>query len=419
MKIVFIQPTGDKFGHYGVYFSKLPQELALKGHNITVYTNNLNPHEFLKSPPKFKIIKAIHGYLKFRRVDENKIKNPVWYWFRYFFNSFVVTFLGLIWSRRDQAEIIYISDSEFFMASIALWLVPSKANVIMQVNASNFSYDEYPGGKIKKIYKAFQAKFFAYTAKRKISAFSVLGEWHVERLREQLSLPSNYFIKVIPDGGGNEDISLVSKSDARNYLNLNQSDKVFLFNGILRSDKGLEILADSIRSVLPKFNNVTFLIAGQPFDYSKKALEDLFKVDTVYKDRLRLIFEYIEEDKLPYYFGAADCLLLPYSSKYKGSTGPLMKAACTYNLPVIVSDVANMGLLTRKHNLGYVVKTECIDSLTSNILSFSNLKDTELDVIKENTANFGNKNSWSAMADRYILLFKNLKNGDKYECNNR
>jgi glycosyltransferase involved in cell wall biosynthesis len=286
----------------------------------------------------------------------------------------------------------------------------------MQVNASNFSFGEYPAGFIKKIYKSFQASIFSLTSKKRLAAFSVLGDWHVPRLREQLRLPERFCIEVIPDGGG-AGSKTVDRQVARSHLSIPTDHKVFLFSGIMRADKGLEYLAPTAKRILESFDDVTFVIAGQPFEYSEDDLGKLFYVKPGLQPRLRLILQYLPEEILPYYFSAADCLLLPYSTSYKGSTGPLMKAACTYKLPVIVSNVAAMGEITRENGLGLVVEPEDTDQLFAAIESMIKASQAELTVFADNTEAFGSQNSWSAMASRYEQLFKKLQNGDQNEPN--
>ena len=46
MRVLVVQPTGDKRGHYGLYTTKLAQALAKSGHDVTVCTNALEPSPY-------------------------------------------------------------------------------------------------------------------------------------------------------------------------------------------------------------------------------------------------------------------------------------------------------------------------------------------------------------------------------------
>jgi len=401
MKILLIQPTGDKYGHYGLYFCKVAQELAKLGHDVTIYTNKLDTKKFIDQEPLFVVLEYKKGKHPFENYELNKVSRPFAYWFNYFRLSFVITATGLKFAKSDKFDVVYISDAEFLMASTALVLYSNvRRPILMQVNASNFSFKEYSGSVVKKVYKAIQAYMFGKAVKKYIDGISVLGDWHIPRLRAQLKLSEDYKIYKIPDGA-TQLANLEPKPLAREKLGINHDVDLLLFLGILRIDKGLEVLAEAVQKLHRSGESFKLIVAGHPYDYSSRQIENLFWVDGQFKDRIRLDLNYIADENLSKYYTSADALILPYNSKYKGSTGPLMKGACTYGLPLILSDQGEMGSLARKHDLGYLFETENSDSLVDAIKAFLSSSINERIKKTKNAFELGQLNSWGHVAGAF------------------
>ena len=105
MKILFVQPTGDKRGHYGVYTVHLCQELARLGHKVTLFTNKIYPEKFLKEKILFEIIEAKSGKYSFSEFDEKKNQKPLFYIFGYLRNSFLILKAALEFLKKNNLRI--------------------------------------------------------------------------------------------------------------------------------------------------------------------------------------------------------------------------------------------------------------------------------------------------------------------------
>lgn len=416
MNLLIVQPTGDKFGHFGITTTMLSYELASLGHNVTVITNKLKVSNFIPSDKvNFNLIEVGNGKYCIEKFEREIAIHPIKYWYRYFLNSFLVLNAALKLNKQEKYDGIYITDCEFGTASLLLKIYSSNlAPVIMQINASNFSFNDYPGNFFKKLYKFFQKEFFRLVIGREIRAFSIFGSWHSSRLKNQLRIKSeNFPIRIIPDA-----VTYVSKSltliEARSKLGIKYTGNIFLFLGILRQDKGLEVLAEAINILKNEKKDFAVILAGFPFDYKESEIVSLFKIGQPDSKIIHHHLNYVSDDDIHHYYFAADCLLLPYNKKYKGSTGPLTKGACTYSMPVIVSDVSEMGRITSDYNLGFVFKPEDSIQLASQMNKFLSLTVDEKNSLKNNTIKFGKDNSWNAMAKRYEDLFLELRESAQY-----
>lgn len=408
MKILIIQPTGDKFGHYGTQLSNTAQALCKLGHEVLIYTNRLDASKYIGKDVIFDVVEYRDGRHEFNKFEINKVKSPFKYWLNYFFLSFVITYNGLKHGKEKEFDVIYISDAEFLMASIVLFLRRSnEIPIMMQINASNFSFSEYPGSIFKKSYKAFQTFFFRKALKKYVHGISILGEWHEARLRSQLKIRKSFQIFNIPDGAAPETEKL-GKADARAKISVEEEGDLLLFLGILRIDKGLEVLAEALRELSSRGRHVNVIIAGHPHDYNADVVRKLFHYGKDSPVKISLRLNYIDEKDLVNYYCAADALLLPYNSFYKGSTGPLMKGACTYGLPLIVSNQGQMGRLASIHNLGYLFETENPISLANTICKFLETDAEKRELIKESALDLGNKNSWDEIAGFFVAAFESL-----------
>ncbi len=407
MKLLLVQPTGDKYGHFGIYIARLAQELSVRGHDVTICTNRLDVTRFVREP-QFEVIEAKHGALAFEDIDREAKVKPLRYWFGYFRNSWSITRAALRLARERHFDAIYLTDAEFLMAALALKLYPGpKPPLLMQVNASNFSYAEYPGGRIKKIYKVVQREVFRSTLGKEVLAFSVLGEWHRPRLAAQLRLPHSFPIELIPDGGG-EYPEPIPRKAARQALGIEWEGDIFLFMGILRRDKGLEELSIALRSLWKKRKDFRVILSGFPFEYRREEVERMFAFGPSDTPIVRANFDYVPEEQVPSYFYSADSLVLPYNNKYKGSSGPLMKGACTFGLPVVVSDVSEMGSLAKKNGLGFVSKPADAIALEAALTSFLEAPPDVRAEIRSRALRLGEANSWPEMARKYETVFQSL-----------
>ncbi len=413
LRLLIVQPTGDKMGHYGIFTVRLSQALGRLGHAVTVCTNRLSPQLYLNEPPRFAIETVAAGRLAFGPFDEAMSRHPVYSYWGYYRNSYRITAAALALCRRREFDVIYITDAEFLVAALLLKAAARRSPagrpgrlppVVMEVSAANFSFADYPGLIIKKGYKVLQREVFRTTLGREIAACAVLSEWHQERLREQLRVPEGFPIEVIPEGGDAPDVP-PSKPDARRQLGIDFAGPVFLFFGIIRKDKGIETLLEAARYL----GGEEFRIIGTgfPMGYSDSEGTELVRRAGV-AEKVILRLGYVAASDVPVYFGAADALVLPYARSYRGGSGPLTKGACAYGRSVIATDVSGMGRVVERHAIGLVCPPESPEALAASMREFLSMPAEQVREMGERARALGRANSWDAMAERFSTLFSRL-----------
>jgi len=405
MRILVVQPTGDRMGHYGIYTAKLCQALGTRGHAVTLCTNRIHPERYIHEPPAFTVYEVDGGRLSFERYERQLSRFEPYYWWGHFKTSLRVASAALRLCRSQPFDAVYMSDVEFLMASLA-----AKRNrgavppIVIEVSAANFTFDTYPGSLSKRIYKVLQREVFRRTLGREIQAISILGEWHRERLRSQLRLRDDFPIVVIPDGAGDAGPA-IAQGEARDRLGITHAGPLLLFFGMLRRDKGIEGLIEAVSRV-PR-DDWRLLVAGFPMDYSVQEINTLVAKYRI-RDRVILRLEYISDGEVPLYYYASDGVVFPYASFYTGGSGPLMKGACTYGRPVIASDVSELGHLVHESHLGLLCKPDDPESLAACIRDFLGMPEDRKLRMAERALALGRANSWDAMAERFSQLFRAL-----------
>lgn len=396
MRLLIVQPTGDKRGHYGVYTARLCQALGRLGHDVTLCTNKLDVSRYLRDIPAFRLWEVANGRFGFERFDAVLQRAPLLYYWGYFRNSYAVSAAAVRLSQRERFDALVIMDAEFMTASLLLrWHRRTIPPVIMFLWATNFSFATYPGSVFKRAYKVLQRGVFRAALGHGIHALAVLDDWHRDRVRPQLGLPQEFPIAVIPDGA-DPSPDMPEKIVARQMLGLPTEAPLFLFFGVLRRDKGIESLLEAASSLMAE-REFTLVLAGWPMEYTAEQILQMVARWGL-RDRTVLRLAYVAERDVPAYFAASDALILPYAKTYTGGSGPLTKGACTYRRPVIATRVSGMGPLVERHRIGLVAEPENPRSLADKMREFLALSENDRETMAGNAARLAAANSWDVLA---------------------
>lgn len=208
----------------------------------------------------------------------------------------------------------------------------------------------------------------------------------------------------IPLGRPKPEPQALTRQQARQYLGLAMNDTVFLCFGVNHFWKSYEVIFQAVQG-LPR--NFKLLFVGKIlYNDAKTDPKQLAKKygwasNTVIADK------YIAEEEVPYYFYAADALILTYRKEFSGESSLLLHGS-QYTVPVIASDLGPMGEFVRRYNLGLTFAPEDHMSLRQAILSFLSLSEQEKQVFKGNLAEFTSTRSWEDTAKDYITLYQSL-----------
>ena len=173
-------------------------------------------------------------------------------------------------------------------------------------------------------------------------------------------------IHIIPHG--NFDFYLprqpMSKTDARQKLNLRETDKILLFFGYIREYKGLDLLLNTFSEIDTNRYHLKLIIAGQP---ESPVLHVKFKniIERINSDSILFIPEFIENDRIPDYFSACDLVVLPYKDiDHSG----IIHLAYSFGKPVIATDVGDFKETIIHGKTGFIVKKDNIKEFKEILL---------------------------------------------------
>lgn len=406
MKILFIQPTCDKQGHYGKYTLNLCQELARQGNEVTLFTNKAEPKKFLRDELLFRIVEHQGGAFSFGEFDAAKKGKPWMYFWGYYRNSFLILRAALRFAKKERFDIVQITDAEFGVLSLLLLWARKLPPVVLLIHAPNFSFFRYPGNVFFRLYKVFQRELLRLVLGKKISAIVSLGESHKKELQQQFRLKPDFPVRVIYDGAEPPAIFL-EKREARQKLGIDYEGTIFLLFGVLRKDKGIEYLFEA--ASLCQDEHFKILIAGSPFEYEPKEISDMVMRRGL-EDKVIVRLGYVPEEEVSLYFFAADCVVFPYRKIYTGGTGPLLKEAAMHKKPLIVSGVSEMGHLVEKRKMGLIAEPENAESLAQKMREFLCAPEGQRRQWGENA--FHAANTWEKMAKGYLGLYEQLISHD-------
>lgn len=381
MKVLLVDPFLT--GHHLIYAKKIIE--FLKQHNVEIYfmTND----SFNEEIENVKVIKIenISDKNKF-----SKIINQTRYYKEIlkYVNKYKIDIVHLLYLDNQTIPLIL---SLPYLNKIIL---KSKVCGTIHWYTNIIGY----GGLKRKI----KISIFNIL-KDKFHLFFVHGNHNKSMLKEYLKIKDEK-IAVIPYG--TDPYEGIDKRNCREKLGINEDEKVLLIFGGLRKDKGIDIFIESFKYL--QDNNFTVLIAGDNGEYYK-----LITLLNEYKNiRLINFNRFINDEEIPYMYGSADVLILPYRKIFSGQSGPLTLAA-KYGLPVIGTNVGEIGSTIEENDLGIVIEPEDPQMLAQAIREFFRMSREDIDKYGNQLKQYSIKNSWNVMSEKIYSYYFILKNDEK------
>lgn len=326
-----IEPVG---GHGGMdyYDSGLCEGLAAAGVDVTLYTCD-------ETPP------GTHSKMGFpyRRIYG---KDPAWLrGLRYARGSL----RALLDAKLGRARIAHFH--LFHVGPLELFNVLAARLLGMRVVTTAHDVQSF----VERLSVPWMVRA-AYRASNRIIAQSRVSE---RELRTVLGQPASR-IDVIPHGNY---LGLVGelppRQEARDRLGLPAEGRVLLFFGQIKEVKGLDVLIRAMPKLLAAHPDTTLLVAGKVWKDDFGRYEKQISALGI-ADNCALHIRYIPDYEVPYYYAAADAVVLPYRKIYQSG---VLLMAMSYGRPVVVSDIEGMTEVITDGANGYVFPREAAEGL--------------------------------------------------------
>jgi glycosyltransferase involved in cell wall biosynthesis len=227
----------------------------------------------------------------------------------------------------------------------------------------------------------------------------VHSEHNKKQLKEKYNIPINNIYVQIYGTLNFYKTKKISKTEAREKLNLKNSDKILLFFGTIRDYKGLDVLLKALAKVIKEFPDVKLLIAGKPWENWNK-YERIITENKIQKNVIKHL-KYIPTEEVQYYFQACDLVVLPYRH-FESQSGPGL-ISLTFKKPLIVSNVGSLPDLINNKKFLFTPNKQKV--LASKIINFFKVKPSKKNkniTINNNLQPF----NWYRISQKTLKIYK-------------
>lgn len=365
MKVVLLGSAHPLRGGLATYNERLAREYMAQGHEVVIYTFSLQYPDFLFPGTTQYSDQPVPKDLNIK-VVVNSINPLNW-----------LTVGNEI--KKLSADLLLIKFWLPFMApclgTIARIVKGNSKTRVVSVIDNIIPHEKRPGD--FALAKYFVNSVDGFIAQSK----SVLDDLN----KFDSSKPKVFSPHPLYDNFG----EAVSKEEAKGILGLDKNEKYALFFGFIRDYKGLDILLKALAHKEVRALDFKLIVAGEFYSDSKPYLDLITELKL--EDKVVLRTDFIPDDKVRYYFCAADIVIQPY--KHATQSG-VTQICYHFNRPMLVTDVGGLSEIVPHEKVGYVAQPNA-DSIAEFILKFYRGNQEEL--FASNITEEKKKYSWAEM----------------------
>lgn len=219
-------------------------------------------------------------------------------------------------------------------------------------------------------------------------------------------------IHIVPPGVDTAHFHPLDQAASKAEIGVGQADRLILFVGRIEPLKGVDTLLEAIALIREREpalcqNLVIAIIGGDPNDSNDAGSEMARLQDMRAALGLHQLVSFLgakDQDRLRYYYNAADALVMP--SDYE-SFGMVALEAMACGTPVIASEVGGLAYLIRDGQSGYHVPVREPGALAERIMCLLQNPSKRADmgrVASESAQDY----AWPLIADRLLAVFATL-----------
>ena len=234
-------------------------------------------------------------------------------------------------------------------------------------------------------------------------------------LAEQSQLQFLYHVEeekvtIIPPGVDISHFYPIPADEAKSVIGVPQQDQMVLFVGRIEPLKGVDMLIRAIahmrsRGVQALFPHYLAIIGGDPNPDSQVLSSEMSRLQNLCRELgledMVIFLGKRAQSSLPYYYSAAEMLVMP---SYYESFGMVALEAMACGTPVVASQVGGLGFLVQDGVTGYVVPGGDYLALSDRLTQL--LSQPELRRrLGEQAANYASHYAWENITDRMLELY--------------
>jgi D-inositol-3-phosphate glycosyltransferase len=215
----------------------------------------------------------------------------------------------------------------------------------------------------------------------------------------------------------------IPQEDAREYVGADLDGEMLVFVGRIEPLKGVDTLIRALavmkdKGILARHKVCLAVIGG---DASESEEEMTYEMTRLHELREELGLENIitflgkrSQDTLPYYYSAADVVVMP--SHYE-SFGMVALEAMACGTPVVASQVGGLAYLIQDGVTGYHVRDQDPEELAERLIDILDNDALKFEMSR-NAVDYAAQFSWQQIVDRIVGVYKSViatKNKYKYQ----
>ncbi|MDB5004490.1 MAG: glycosyl transferase group 1 [Mucilaginibacter sp.] len=182
----------------------------------------------------------------------------------------------------------------------------------------------------------------------------------------------------------------------------NKDTTVFLFFGIIRANKGLDILIEAANSLGEEHKNFHVVIAGKSDNW------DEYDGMIRYPEQFTLHIGNVEKEKVPELFANAHFLVLPYRDVTQSG---VLLTAYNYNVPVIATKLEWFEEYVEDTVNGYLFENDNVKDLALKMAAAIELNQSNYNQMVGSLKSFiAQKINIKDIAEEYVKFFKSINN---------
>jgi D-inositol-3-phosphate glycosyltransferase len=231
----------------------------------------------------------------------------------------------------------------------------------------------------------------------------------VTQLRFLYKAPANKMV-VIPPGVDVSHFYPIPADEAKMYVGLKPDDRMILFVGRIEPLKGVDTLIEAMSCLQLRDGHKVHLaiIGGDPSADPQEMSAEMARLQKLCDDlcvgQLVVFLGKRDQDRLPYYYSAAELLVMP--SHYE-SFGMVALEAMACGTPVIASEVGGLAYLVRDGETGFTVPDQEPELLSEKITWL--LDDGDLHrTMSERAVEYAQDYAWEKIAGQIINVYREL-----------
>lgn len=219
-------------------------------------------------------------------------------------------------------------------------------------------------------------------------------------------------IKVIPGGVDLRHFQPVDRQKARQETNLPPASFVLLFVGRLEWRKGIGTLISAAKLLKNEIKNLRVIIVGGKIYGKQKNLKDFKEYERLLEkakeEKIENLIHFtgrVDDGRLPFFYSAADLLIIP---SYYEPFGLVALEGMACKTPIIASRVGGLATIVQDNLNGLLFQPRNPLDLKEKVLKLFKSKDT-IESLRENAYNKIRQNfSWEKISRQIEEIYKSL-----------